>query len=77
VQLCWIDLGATAEATVAGYLAQTRFDCVVFGAGVRLAPAHTILFEKLINLVHERAPQTKLAFNTNPGDTGAAALRWL
>jgi hypothetical protein len=35
-------------------------------------------FERLMNVLHERAPPTaKLAFNSQPGDSDAAALRWL
>ncbi|HEU4410828.1 MAG TPA: hypothetical protein VFS43_36585 [Polyangiaceae bacterium] len=75
--LCLTDLGETAEAVVAERLAQKRFACVVIGAGVRTIPKYFLLFEKLINVVHERAPQAKICFNTNPNDTAAAVQRWL
>ena len=32
---------------------------------------------RLINVLHETAPRTKLAFNSKPDDSDAAALRWL
>ena len=77
VQLCLIDLGETAEAVVLEQLRQKRFDCIVIGAGVRTVPRHFILFERLINVVHQHAPQAKLCFNTKPSDTAEAVQRWL
>jgi len=35
-----------------------------------------LLFEKLINLVHEHAPGAKICFNTTPADTAEAVQRW-
>ena len=52
------------------------FDAVLIGAGVRTAPDHFLLFEKLINAVHRHAPQAAICFNTNPTDTAAAVQRW-
>jgi hypothetical protein len=53
-----------------------RFDCVCIGAGVRQPPPHFLLFEKLINLVHAKAPQATICFNTGPMDTVDAVKRW-
>lgn len=75
--LCLIDLGETAEAVVLERLRQQPFDGIVLGAGVRTAPRHFLLFEKLINVVHAHAPQAKLCFNTKPSDTAEAVQRWL
>jgi hypothetical protein len=74
----WIlfDRGETAERVVAAALDAKAYDVVLIGAGVRAIPAHFILFEKLINLVHERAPKAKICFNTKPDDTREAVLRW-
>jgi DNA-binding LacI/PurR family transcriptional regulator len=77
VQLCLTDFGETAESVVQSQLKQRRFDCVLIGAGVRTNPSNFLLFEKLINVVHEYAPQAKLCFNTIPSDTAAAVKRWL
>ena len=77
VQTCLTDFGKTAEAVVQSQLKQKRFDCVLIGAGLRANPSNFLLFEKLINVVHEHAPQAKLCFNTLPGDTAAAVKRWL
>ena len=77
VQTCLTDFGETAEAVVQSQLKQKRFDCILIGAGVRTVPSNFILFEKLINVVHEHAPQSKLCFNQLPSDTAEAVKRWL
>ena len=76
-QMCLTDFGETAEAVLQSRLKQKRFDCILIGAGVRANPSNFMLFEKLINVVHEHAPQAKLCFNTMPSDTAAAVQRWL
>lgn len=77
-QICFIDLGETAESVVSDRLSREDFDCIMIGAGVRLVPQHTVLFEKIINAVHQKAPpSSKICFNTNPGDSAEAVLRWV
>ena len=75
--ICFIDHGATAEATIRAALQSTEFDCVLIGAGVRTDPDEFLLFEKAINIVHELAPQARICFNTGPTDSVAAVQRWL
>jgi hypothetical protein len=77
VQMCLTDFCETAEAVVESRLKRKAFDCILIGAGVRTNPSNFMLFEKLINVVHEHAHQAKLCFNTMPGDTAAAVKRWL
>ena len=77
VHNCLIDLGETAAAVVVQTLAQRPFDCILIGAGIRGLPQHTLLFEQVINVVHQHAPTAKLCFNTNPNDTAEAVLRWI
>ena len=77
VQMCLTDFGETAESVVKTQLKQKPFDCILIGAGVRANPSNFILFEKLINVVHENAPQARLCFNTSPSDTADAVKRWL
>jgi hypothetical protein len=77
VKMCLTDLGETAEAVVQAQVTQQHFDCILIGAGVRTNPSNFLLFEKLINVVHQHAPQSKLCFNTLPSDTAAAVQRWL
>ena len=76
-ELCLTDFGATAERVVQDALKAKAYDCVAIGAGIRVSPRSFLLFEKLINVVHANAPQAKLCFNTRPGDTAEAVLRWI
>jgi hypothetical protein len=50
---------------------------VVIGAGLRTLPAMAEQFERLMNVVRDKSPRSKLAFNSRPDDSDAAALRWL
>lgn len=72
-----VDRGETAEQVVRDALGATAYDCVVIGAGVRKDDAHFLLFERLVNLLHDLAPDAKIAFNTNPSDTAEAVKRWI
>jgi len=74
---CLIHTGETAEAVATAALRSTSFDCVVIGAGLRLPPERLMLFEKIINLVHALAPNTRICFNTTPADTAEAVQRWI
>lgn len=74
---CLVDRGETAEAVTRAALDEKPCDVVLIGAGVRAAPAHFALFEKLLNIVHEHAPKAKICFNTRPDDTREAVLRWI
>lgn len=74
---CLIDLGATAEQVTAAALASRQFDCVMIGAGLREPPQHLLLFEKILNLIHQGAPTASICFNTSPADTVDAVRRWV
>ncbi len=76
-EMCFIKPNETAVPTVERYLARDLYDCVVVGAGVRLAPSQLSLFEAVVNAIHRAAPQAAIAFNTRPDDSGAAAARWI
>lgn len=69
--------GETATDQVTEALKATRFDVVLIGAGVRRDDDHFLLFEKLVNIVHEFAPRARIAFNTGPADTEEAVRRWV
>lgn len=58
-------------------LGDTTYDCVVVGAGLRVPARGLELFERLLNVIHRDAPGAAIAFNTQPGDTGDAAARWI
>ena len=74
--LLFIDNAGTAFSIVKNALDQENYDCVLIGAGVRTVAEHFIVFERLVNAVHESAPKAKICFNTNPGDTAEAVQRW-
>ncbi len=69
--------GETAEAAVTAALRERQFDCVLIGAGIRVVPPLFLLFEKLVNVIHENAPQAKLCFNSAPQDTAESVQRWI
>lgn len=77
LHICFIDTGNLDLSHFVNQLTETSFAGVVIGAGVRLPPPNFILFEKLVNAVHEHAPAAKIIFNTNPHDTAEAIKRWL
>lgn len=77
VHMCLTDFGETAASVVQSLLKQKRFDCVLIAAGIRTVPSNFMLFERLINVAHEHAPQARLCFNTKPSDTAEAVQRWL
>jgi hypothetical protein len=77
VKTCLTDFGDTAETVVQDQLKQKQFDCVLIGAGVRTNPSNFLLFEKLVNVVHEHAPHARLCFNQLPQDIAQAVQRWL
>ena len=67
----------TVEQQVSDDLKDRSYDVIVVGVGLRTLPPVAVHFERLINVLHEKAPRTKLAFNSKPDDSDAAALRWL
>ena len=67
----------TVEAQVLGALQGKTYDVIVVGAGLRTLPHLFVQFERLMNVLHQKAPTSKLAFNSLPNDSDAAARRWL
>jgi hypothetical protein len=61
---------------VMSQLKENNYEVVLIGAGVRRDDDHFLTFEKLVNVVHEFAPNSKIAFNTGPTDSDAAVQRW-
>jgi hypothetical protein len=74
---CFISPDEAAIALVERRVGSGHYDCVVIGAGLRLPSNRLSLFEAVINAVRRGAPQTAIAFNTRPEDSGAAAARWI
>jgi DNA-binding LacI/PurR family transcriptional regulator len=77
MDVCLTDMGETAEEVATVALKQKHYDCVVIGAGVRVPPAHFLLFERLVNVVHAHAPDARIAFNTKPTDNVETVKRWI
>jgi hypothetical protein len=78
VKILYVDEGKTAETLLADTLAAGGYDCIMIGAGLRIVPPYFLLFEKLINVIHQHAPaSTKLCFNTGPTDAAEAVQRWV
>src|SRR3954465_8726170 len=67
-----VDRGETAEAAVSRALKEKTFDCVLIGAGIRTISPMFLLFERLVNVVHEAAPGARICFNTVPEDTAVS-----
>ncbi|WP_063065311.1 hypothetical protein [Nocardia violaceofusca] len=63
-----------AENEIRAALANRSFDLVMVGGAVRAVPEHTLLFERVVNLVAEAAPGIRFCFNTSP-ETTLDALR--
>ncbi|MEM7504061.1 MAG: hypothetical protein AAF417_18615 [Pseudomonadota bacterium] len=75
--ICFIDQGETAEDVVRARLAETDFACVLVGAGVRSDADEFLLFEKLVRVVHERAPKARVCFNLGSADSTTVVKHWV
>ncbi|MGW2521400.1 hypothetical protein ACWC09_31160 [Streptomyces sp. NPDC001617] len=75
---CWIDTSPDrAEVAVRKQLQERAFGLAIIGAGVRLLPENTLLFERLVNVLTEMAPSIRLCFNTAPENTVEVLRRWI
>jgi hypothetical protein len=72
-----IDTGTTDLSSLANQLKNKNYSGVVIGNGIRGQVSNFILFEKIVNVVHENAPASKIIFNTLPTNTDEAVKRWL
>ncbi len=77
VTLGFIYSGDSATEQLEATLNESAFDVVMIGAGVRKDDDHFLVFERLVNVVHEHAPGARIAFNTGPTDSDAAVQRWV
>ncbi|MER6179941.1 hypothetical protein [Streptomyces sp. NPDC001652] len=75
---CLIDTDPDrSEAAVREELRADAFGLAMIGGGVRMAPEHTVLFERLVNVLTEEAPGIRLCFNSSPENTVEALRRWI
>ena len=75
--LCLVAPDASATEEVKQRFSAAAYDAVVIGGGIRIPPKSLLLFERLVNAVHQAAPAAAIAFNTTPQDTTDAAARWI
>jgi hypothetical protein len=66
-----------AEKKVRECVAARPFRVVMIGAGLRMAAEHTLLFERVVNLLNELNPGIVFCFNTAPENTIDALRRWV
>lgn len=66
-----------AEAAVREALGAHTFGLAMIGGGVRMMPEHTVLFERLVNLLVEEVPGIRLCFNSSPENTVETLRRWI
>lgn len=72
-----IRLDDSVESAMVAALTERVWDVVVVGGGIRKPEPLLMLFEQVINLIRQYAPQAAIAFNTSGGDSVEAAQRWL
>lgn len=72
---CLVDGGPDSVARVVKALQELRPDRVLIGSGIRLDADLFLLFEQVINAVHEHAPQARILFNSG-ADSLEAIHRW-
>jgi hypothetical protein len=74
---CLVKPDDTARPQIIEALRRKPYACVLVGGGIRKPEPMLELFETVINLIRQHAPQAAIAFNTNPMTSLDAALRWL
>ncbi|MGM9484851.1 hypothetical protein ACS5PN_26900 [Roseateles sp. NT4] len=77
VSTCALFLADKEALALKQKLAEHSYDCIVVGAGLRTLPAHTVLFERVMNILRTQASSSSISFNTGPEDTLAAVQRSL
>lgn len=73
----FFDLGNSDLSGLEAHLKTHNYDGLLIGAGIRIPPTGLIFFEKLINVLHQHAPHSRIMFNTTPQDSDIAIKRWL
>jgi hypothetical protein len=76
VDNCLIDFGPAGADKARQWLEAKRYDAVLIGAGVRLVPGNTLLFEAIINAAHVAQPNCRFVFNRAAVATPDDIRRW-
>ena len=64
-----------AEDKLRDCVGSGAFDVAMIGAGLRMVPDHTLLFERVVNVLGDLSPGITFCFNTTPEDTVDALRR--
>jgi hypothetical protein len=75
--LVGLDGSDNIKTRVTASLQARSWDCVVVGGGIRHPEEQLALFESIINLIRQHAPQAAIAFNRTPHDLADAVARSL
>ncbi len=75
--LVGLDGSDNVQALVTAALQARSWDCVIVGGGIREPGDQLELFESIINLIRQHAPQAAIGFNRTPDDLADAAARSL
>ena len=76
VDNCLIDFGPAGADKASQWLEAKRYDAVLIGAGVRLVPGNTLLFESIISAAHVAQPNCRFVFNRAAVATPDDIRRW-
>ncbi|MDM4142311.1 MULTISPECIES: hypothetical protein [Mycobacterium] len=76
VDNCLIDVGVAGADKAGEWLRAKRYDAVLIGAGIRLVPGNTLLFESIVNIAHTTQPGCRFVFNRAAQSTPGDIRRW-
>jgi hypothetical protein len=74
---CLVAPDEQAEDEIVAALRGAPYGCVVVGGGIRKPEPFLELFERVVNLVRQHAPDAAIAFNTTGENSVEAVERWL
>jgi hypothetical protein len=74
---CLVAPDEQAETEIVAALQAADHDCVVVGGGIRKPEPFLELFERVVNLIRQHAPDAAIAFNTTGENSVEAVRRWL
>lgn len=72
----FLDTGASDYSQLIKKISSVQYDGIVIGNGIRGLASNFIMFEQIVNVVHEHAPKSKILFNSLPTNTDEAVKRW-
>lgn len=76
-ELFLLDTGTSDVSNLSAHLQSNQYQGILIGNGIRGIKSNFLLFEKVINVVHQYGQNAKIIFNTNPIDNIESIQRWL